>query len=761
MVRCFPATRTNPPRQKGFSFMLSTRYAIKRACVSLLVSACVLAPPSLLAQQQTTPAATTQDRDEVVRISTELVQTDVTVFDKEGKFVEGLRPEDFELKVDGKPQQIAFFERVMAGTVDEDAQLRAARGGSARVPSQPDAGKVQPLDRGRMVFFFLDDLHLSPGSVARARKILLNYFEQEMGQNDEVAVVSATGQVGFLQQLTTDKTVLRAAVARINHRPYLVTDHERPRMTEAHALAVMQNNPTVLQYFVEQMIEENPRIPPDMAKNLVQMRAGNVVRLSGHISRQTLTALESLVRGSAAAPGRKIVFFISDGFVIDSSNNDTGYQMRRLTDAAARAGVVIYALDGRGLVPSGLTDASSEGNFDVSGQLAGAALDEVPLMQQPLRTLAGDTGGRAILNTNALDRALTKAVKETSVYYLLAWRPEGAEGRGAKFRRIDVDVKGRSNLKVMVRKGFYLTPPDPPAERAAVKKDGKETKEAKGASARPKTPEEELRKALTAAYPQDSLPTSLALAYVNAPNNSMVLSAAIEIDDAFLGYSGEGGGKKALADVAGAVFDDRGKAVSSMRQELSILPPAVANVGRQRITQSYQIMLSPGLYQVRFAVRDRVTGRAGSAMQWVEIPDPRKKGFFLSSLFVAERVPAEQSNQDANADPLLRGVSQTAARRFANTSWLRFVTYVYNASRTDAAPADVVLQVQIFRDDQPVMTTPLRKIGTEGVEDLARIPYAAEVPLDSLPAGRYVLQVTAIDRAAKASASQRVNFSIE
>lgn len=302
--------------------------------------------------------------------------------------------------------------------------------------------------------------------------------------------------------------------------------------------------------------------------------------------------------------------------------------------------------------------------------------------------------------------------------------------------------------------------PPPPAP-AAARADAKKTPQAAPSPPRAKTPDDELRKALTAAYPQNSLPTSLALAYVNAPNNSMVLTASIEIDDDFLGYVGEGGERKANADVVGAVFDDRGKVVSSMRQELTIQPPTAAAGERQRLTQSYQILLAPGLYQVRFAVRDRASGRAGSAMQWVEIPDPKKKGFFLSSLFVAERVPTAEAKPGSADDPLFRGVSQTADRRFANTSWLRFVTYVYNAVRTEAAPADVVLQVQVFRDDQPVLTTPLRKIGTEGVEDMTRIPYAAEVPLDSLPAGRYVLQVTAIDRAAKASASQRVNFSIE
>ena len=65
--------------------------------------------------------------DDVVRTRTELVQTDVTVVDKSGRFVEGLSAEDFELRVDSKLQSLSFFEQVRAGSIDEEKQLTAAR----------------------------------------------------------------------------------------------------------------------------------------------------------------------------------------------------------------------------------------------------------------------------------------------------------------------------------------------------------------------------------------------------------------------------------------------------------------------------------------------------------------------------------------------------------------------------------------------------------------------------------------------------------
>src|SRR5258708_26041731 len=100
-----------------------------------------------------TPTQKPQEPDDVVRVYSDLVQTDVMVFDKQGKFVNGLKREDFELKVDGKPRPVEFFERITAGAGDEEAQLSAARG----LPSSakgPKAASAIPLDRGRTVFFY-------------------------------------------------------------------------------------------------------------------------------------------------------------------------------------------------------------------------------------------------------------------------------------------------------------------------------------------------------------------------------------------------------------------------------------------------------------------------------------------------------------------------------------------------------------------------------------------------------------------------------
>src|SRR5690349_8688162 len=137
--------------------------------LSLLLSVLVCA--NALAQ---TTQTTQKPQDDVVRVFTELVQTDVMVFDKNGKFVNGLKPENFELRVDGKPREIQSFEQITAGS-NEESQLAAARGATTVNLKRP-----LPLDRGRIVFFYIDDLHMDLPGIQAARKTITSFIDKEM-----------------------------------------------------------------------------------------------------------------------------------------------------------------------------------------------------------------------------------------------------------------------------------------------------------------------------------------------------------------------------------------------------------------------------------------------------------------------------------------------------------------------------------------------------------------------------------------------------
>src|SRR5687768_2546898 len=215
---------------------------------ALAVAACAFLQSALARQE----AGATQTAEEVLKIESELVQTGVAVFDKEGRFVDGLKKEDFELRVDGRAVPISFFENIVAGSRrDRLTRAPAERGAAAEDPA--------PSFRQRVVVFFLDDRHLSLDSVGRTRKMLLDFIEREMGQNDLVAVASASGRIGFLQQFTDDKEVLRAAVARIGHVPYVVSDYggnPGSPLTEYMALAIeRKDDPGVFEHYVQDCLK--------------------------------------------------------------------------------------------------------------------------------------------------------------------------------------------------------------------------------------------------------------------------------------------------------------------------------------------------------------------------------------------------------------------------------------------------------------------------------------------------------------------------
>ncbi len=722
--------------------------------------------------------ARAQQDEEVVRVSTELVQTDVTVFDKAGKFVDGLKPEQFVLKVDGKEQAVTFFDRVTAGTADEDAQLAAARGiGRAKTVAMAGGASVKPLDRGRTIIFFIDDLHLAADSLARTRKLLLRFIDDQTGQNDQVAITTASGQIGFLQQFTDDKTVLRAAVARLGLRNVAARDNERPAMSESQAAAIERNDPDVLGFYVDFVIREyGPGTSRQSAENEARSRASRLLELSNDVAARTLSGLQSLMRTAAQLPGRKLAYFISDGFLLDTNRSETLDRLRRVTDAALRAGVVVYTLDARGLSTGGLYDASSEGTFDPTGRLSRGARNEIAETQDPLHLIADETGGRALLNTNALETAVVKALKETAVYYLLAWRPEqpttAGDARRSKFRRLEVRVKDRPDLTVLVQRGFYtFSPPDEAVTGKPKTKD-------KAAPSSPATPpaRSEIFKALGAVTPRTALPIALTAGFSRLHDKQVLLTVTVQLDSTALGLTADAQAGK--IEVVGAIYDERGKFINGFQHQLTRTPPAAPPATTKQppaavvttplpddIIYSQQFALAPGLYQVRAASRDPQTSRTGSASQWIDIPDLSVARLALSSIFLGEH-PAVGAggDKDAASGTPPSPVVISADHRFARTSALRFILYIYNAgigNATATAAPDVALQVQIFRDDQPVITTPLRKVSTAGLTDLTFLPYAAELALEGLSAGHYVLQATAIDRTSKSSATQRVKFNIK
>jgi VWFA-related protein len=688
--------------------------------------------------------------DDVVRVFTELVQTDVMVFDKRGHFVDGLTRDNFEIKIDGQARPIEFFEQIKAGTRDEELQLAAARG--IANPGNPKSTRVVPLDRGRTVFFYVDDFHLDPSGFAATKKIISDFIDKEMGQNDQAAISSATGQIGFLQQLMNDRTVLRMALDRISTRSYTVTDMDQPAMSEYEAMLIDNNNLDVFEYFLEETIRVNGRgFSREMAAGIVRNRSQTILSQAALFNSNTLNGLERLVRNATDLPGRKLVFFVSNGFFIHNRRGDAITRLQRITSAAAKSGVVIYSIDARGLT-TGKSDLGIDRPLDLDGTLSRSTHGESYAMQDGLNALARDTGGRPIFNSNDFRPGLSGALKETSVYYLLAWKPDPNTQKAGRFRNIQVNVVGRPDLTVRVRKGFYEV--EPRAATAEVKKTASPDEASKTLALK-------LREAIAAPYPKMGVPITVGINYYDSPGKGATLSASVQIPGEFMTFGPRDGKTQAVIDVTGVFFDDKGQAKADFFERLVTTAPSPEEAKSYRgdITYTYPANLLPGLYQVRVAVRDEKSGRTGSAHSWIEIPDLKKSGLSMSSLLLGERTQAMMTNVSSGGE--IGSVLLSPGHRFRSDSTMRFLVFAYNTtvSQTDQK-VDVAVQVLVIRDDQPVITTALRKINTDSVVDLARIPYAAEIPLSGLQPGRYVLQVTLIDRTSKASTTRQTHFDI-
>ena len=230
----------------------------------------------------------------------------------------------------------------------------------------------------------------------------------------------------------------------------------------------------------------------------------------------------------------------------------------------------------------------------------------------------------------------------------------------------------------------------------------------------------------------------------------------------FLVFSQQPDGKiQAIIDLSAVYYDEKGDAkIEFHRKDCDDgAGSRSAKNYRNDITFTYPAKLPPGLYQVRVAARDDKSGRIGSAHAWIEIPDLANKKLAMSTVLVGEQTPGMMTNVSSSEG--VSPVSLSASHRFRRESTLRFLIFAYNTllSPADKKP-DAAVQVQVIRDDQPVITTALRKISTEGVLDLARLPYAAEIPLSELLPGRYLLRVSLIDRVSKQSTSRQTHFDV-
>jgi hypothetical protein len=288
----------------------------------------------------------------------------------------------------------------------------------------------------------------------------------------------------------------------------------------------------------------------------------------------------------------------------------------------------------------------------------------------------------------------------------------------------------------------YVEGPPAPADTAKTLETGNK---AKG-------PDAEIVAALNDYQPSHGLPTVLSLTYLNTPANGLVVTSSMQIASRGISY-GDDGKQAATIKLAGVVLNDKGKVASSFKNQLNLDPPKGGDM-EGGVIYNQHTPLAAGIYQVRVAARDEKSGRVGSAMEWIVIPDLTKSQLTLSSLLLGGQLLENTKAKTANSQ-----VQLSVDHRFARSSRLGYWVFVYNAKRDAGGKTRLTAQTRVLRDGQAVLTSPQRKLGGDA-PDPERIPFGDEVALKTLAPGKYDLRVTITDSVAGISVTKTIDFVV-
>lgn len=680
------------------------------------------------------PGPTPPPTEEVVKISTNIIQLDVTVTDRSGKVVGDLKPADFEIYENGEKQDISNFLFVSAsGTRAEIVRKPKDAPG---IPPPPRTLRVEQVRR--TIALVVDDLSLSFESTYRIRQALKKYVDEQMNDGDLVAIIRTGGGIGALQQFTSNKQQLYAAIERVRWSA------RRGRIGAFEPLNELPDS-------VRQEDEQDRKAREDFENAAADFQ-------ESVFSTGTLGSLKFIVGGMKQLPGRKSVILFSDGFNI-FSRSETGMSagstvvdfLRRLIDEASRASVVFYTVDSRGLQYTGLTAADSvKPHPNAMGQAMSNRGRELFDTQQGLIMLAKETGGFSIYNRNDLIDGVREIVEDQS-YYLIAYQPDTDtfDVKTRRFNKLEIKVK-REGTKVRYRSGFFNIADESIGRRPA-----------------PTGQIKQLNTALTSPFAVNDISLRLNTIFGNNAGGSFV-TALLHINTKDVKFvDTPEGSKKAVLDVLAMTFGDNGVPVDQVAKTFTfnIKPHVYETVLKSGFLVNFTYPVQKaGAYQFRVAVRDGQAETVGSANQFIEIPDLSKNRLTVSGILLENFTKSQwdqfsgktaSSNAVEPTDPL----SDTSIRKFKRDTILRYGFEIYNAKAVLSA------RIRIFRDDKLIMDGQELPVELTGQTDPQRIKAGGAMGLlPTMLPGDYVMQIIVTDKAGNGkpkTSTQFVQFEIE
>ncbi|MEO7538887.1 MAG: VWA domain-containing protein [Pyrinomonadaceae bacterium] len=689
---------------------------------------------------QPAPKPIPPDDGDVVKISTNLIQVDVTVTDAKGKPVTDLRRDEIEIYENGQKQPITNFSFVSGAPPRAD---------KPKVTDKTAIPVPQAILRPEMVrrtfALVVDDLSLSFESVSLTRRALKKFVDEQMQQGDMVAIIRTGAGIGALQQFTSDKRMLFAAIEKVKWNAQGTGG--------VSAFAPIQAPAETDEPASDDTSDDEAAAAVDPAARLDSFR-------SSVFATGTLGALRYIVTGMAELPGRKSVILFSDGFKIvddDDAQSDLVLDfLRQLVDVANRSSVVFYTIDARGLVSTGFTaaDQVSDTSPDAMEANASARRNQLLDTQEGLSYLAEETGGLAIKNNNDLSGGVTRALADQS-YYLIGYEPDTDTFDPAKRKYNQLTIKVlRPGAKARYRSGFFNV-----ADR-----------ETAGNTPASATPVVKLETALVSPFAVNGINLRLNALFGSDAKNGSFVRSLLHIDAADLKFTDEKNGtKKAVFDVLAMSFGDNGQTGEQLAKTYTLVlkPDAYKRTVADGFVYHFMFPVKKaGAYQYRVAIRDAQGGKVGSASQFIEVPELKKNRLTLSSVVIENVAAADWLRQD---DPLASGafrnpMSDTAVRRVKPNTVLRYGYEIYNARSNPNRQTDLKTKIRVFRDGDLILDGRETPVDLHGQTDLQHIKASGAVAIGkTMLRGDYILQIIVTDGLAKPkqnTATQIVQFEV-
>jgi VWFA-related protein len=613
----------------------------------------------------------------------EQVTVDVVVTDGKGQPVTDLTRDNIEIYEDGVRQAIASFDlfqvRAAPSVASPNAEAPTAPG-----PSRLSTNTAQE-QRGRSFVIVFDDVHLTAATAQRAKAAVAEFLRKETREGDRVTLLAAGGGVWWTNRMEAGRAELLELLKRLEGRLLPETRRDWLSDYEAMRINVFRDNSILDRvqrrfetYGIQTITQQSQHVRDMMAVEdpVVTSRAAEVYYQAVARNHVTLGAMERALNGLAPARGRKSLVLVSEGFVYDTQLPE----FKRLIDEARRVNAAIYFVNARGL--EGLPDAlTAEYSTIVPAEDLGFAFSQEAETQEGSISLAADSGGFTVRNSNDLAAGLKRIADETRAYYLIGYNPTNSARNGV-FRKIAVKVRDRRGLEVRARKGYYA-PSD--HETAPPSRPGADPV---------------FQAALDSPYELEDVP----LRMTHFVRDEMSLDRArvflaAEVDIRRLGLLEKDGQAQGALQYLMVAVQRGGGEVFRFDQTLNLaLPPDTrAELGRTWLPIVREYELPSGRYRAKIVVRDKTSGRVGTVIHDFEVPD--LKPFRVSTPVLSDLREDAQSGGAGDRLAIL------ARRDFLQGSSLFCQVDVYRAVKEEGSGMPrVSMSYEVRRSDGTLLT---------------------------------------------------------